>query len=283
MMLREIPLNQLVVSKSNTRRDLNAGQEDSGIAELAASIREKGLLNPLLVRSSGPGTFEVIAGQRRLLACQRIGYDPVPCLVRDDTDDTDAVTLSLVENVHRADMSPLDKARALKQLYERHGTYERVAKETAWSASTVSKYIRLLDLPDSLQQRLSTKEGPIGVDALARLAGSFSPEAAEEVYDRVSGFSARIQEEIIRRSEGKLSRVDDLVRDAMEGAFEVRQCGGVFRCQVVRDILEGSLDESAFEHLVDDVRRNLGSAREEELLRDAARKFWRTLARGDSR
>ena len=131
MRYEQIPLSKLLVSKLNTRSDLQAGQEDSGIAELAASIREKGLLSSLVVRQISQGRFEVLAGQRRLRACQQIGLDQVPCLIRDNVEDSEAVALSLIENVHRADMNPLDKAKALKALYERYGSYERAAKETA--------------------------------------------------------------------------------------------------------------------------------------------------------
>lgn len=100
----DIPLNKLIVSSLNARKDLLAGQEDSGIEELASSIGQQGLLSPPIVRPTTDGHFEVLVGQRRLLACRKIGLDPVPCLVRDDLGDTDAVALSLVENVHRADI-----------------------------------------------------------------------------------------------------------------------------------------------------------------------------------
>src|SRR5262249_48878672 len=160
------------------------------------------------------------------------------CLVRDDLGDADAVALSLVENVHRADMHPLDKARALKGLYDRHHSYERVAQETAWSASTIRKYIQLLALPGELQERIGTADRPSGVGTLARLASTFSGNAAAQVYDRIAGFTQRIQEEIIKRSNGDLAAIDDLVEVAQEGAFNVRRCGGLYGCQVIKDILE---------------------------------------------
>ena len=76
----DVALDKLVVSALNARKDLHAGQEDSGIDELASS----GLLSPPIVRPTSDGHFEVLVGQRRLLACRKIGLDPVPCLVRDD-------------------------------------------------------------------------------------------------------------------------------------------------------------------------------------------------------
>jgi len=277
----EIALARLVVSDLNARKDLRAGQEDSGIEELASSIRQQGLLSPPIVRPRDDGCYEVLVGQRRLLACRRIRLDPVPCLVRDDLGDTDAVALSLVENVHRADMHPLDKARALKALYDRHHSYERVARETAWSASTIRKYIELLALPGELQQRIGTGDGPSGVGTLARLASSFSGDAAIQVFDRISGFTQRIQEEIIKRSDGDLSAIDHLVEEAQEGAFNVRHCGRSFGCQVIRDILERRITEADFRNMVHESAEHFQAPTPpDKALGEAARAFWKALAAG---
>ncbi len=277
----DIALDKLFVSTLNARKDLHAGQEDSGIDELASSIRQQGLLSPPIVRPTSDGHFEVLVGQRRLLACRKIGLDPVPCLVRDDLGDTDAVTLSLVENVHRADMHPLDKARALKSLYDRYQSYERVARESAWSVSTVRKYIQLLALPDELQQRLGTASGPAGVGTLARLASTFSGDEAVEVYEQISGFTQPIQEEIIKRSAGNLDAVEALVEEAHEGAFDVRRCGGSYGCGIIRDIVQRRLSQLDFQKLISEAAANLnGLASSDECLHDAARTFWKALAAG---
>jgi ParB/RepB/Spo0J family partition protein len=283
MRQKDIPLDQLIVSALNARKNLHAGQEDSGIEELASSIRQQGLLSPLIVRPFAEGGYEVLIGQRRLLACRKIKLDPVPCLVRDDLGDTDAVALSLVENVHRADMHPLDKAHALKALYDRHHSYERVARETAWSASTIRKYIQLLELPIELQQRIGTADGPSGVGTLARLAATFSGDAAVEVFDRISGFTQRIQEEIIKRSDGDLSVIDDLVEEAQEGAFNVKRCGGQYGCQGIRDILERRITEADFQNMVRDAAQDFEAPTPSaKALKDAARTFWKALAAGSS-
>jgi len=277
----DIPLNKLIVSTLNARKDLSAGQEDSGIEELASSIRQQGLLSPPIVRPTPDGRFEVLVGQRRLLACRKIGHDPVPCLVREDLDDTDAVALSLVENVHRADMHPLDKARALKALYDRCQSYERVAQVSTWSAPTVRKYIKLLALPEELQQRLGTSSGPAGVGSLARLASSFSGDEAVDVYDRISGFTPRIQEEILKRSDGDIEAIDDLVEEAQEGAFNIRRCGAGYGCEIIRDIVQRRMSQSDFEKMVGEVARSEPSDPSEESLHDAARAFWKALANSD--
>lgn len=274
-----IPLAKLFVSGLNTRKDLQAGQEDSGLQELAMSIREKGLLSPLIVRPASGGRYEVLVGQRRLLACRQIGNDPVPCLVRDAVDNAGAVALSLIENVHRADMHPLDKAKALKAMYDRNSSYERVARETAWSASTVRKYVQLLSLPGELQQKLNTAEGPAKVSALAKLASTFSGDEAVEVYQRIAGFKQAVQEEIIKRSGGEVSKINELVQQAQEGLFDTRFCGGSFRCEIIRDVIEGKIKLADFQRLVRDVAGYLGSELSKSALREAARDFWKALAR----
>jgi ParB family chromosome partitioning protein len=277
----DIVSDKLIVSTLNARKDLQAGQEDSGITELASSIRQQGLLSPLIVRPAGDGRYEVLVGQRRLLACRKVGLDPIPCLVRPDLGDTDAVTLSLVENVHRADMHPLDKARALKALYDRYQSYERVARESAWSVATIRKYVQLLALPEALQERLGTAGGPAGVGTLARLASTFSGDDAVEVYDRISGFTQRIQEEILKRSDGDRASIDGLVAEAQEGAFNVRRCGGAYRCEVIRDIIQHRLNLPDFQNLVRDTAESLdASGPSDKCLQDAVRAFWKALAVG---
>jgi ParB family chromosome partitioning protein len=276
----DIPLNKIIVSPLNARKALSAGQEDSGIEELASSISQQGLLSPPIVRPIADGRFEVLVGQRRLLACRKIGLDPVPCLVRDDLDDTDAVALSLVENVHRADMHPLDKAHALKALYDRCQSYERVAEISAWSVSTVRKYIKLLTLPEVLQQRLGTSGGPSGVGSLARLASTFSGNEAVNVYDRISGFTPGIQEEILKRSDGDLDVIDRLVEEAHEGAFNIRRCGASYGCGIIRDIVQRRLSQSEFEQIVGEVGCSDASSSSDSGVGEAARAFWKALAGG---
>ncbi len=146
-MILEIPMAKLQVSSPNTRKDLQAGQEDAGIDELAEDIKAKGLINPLTVRPLDDGTYEVVAGQRRFLACKKAGLDAVPCRFMADLTDTDAVVISLTENVQRADMNPTDKAKAFSDLLSRLGSVAEVAKRTGLLYPTVQKYIRLLDLP----------------------------------------------------------------------------------------------------------------------------------------
>lgn len=112
MDVKELELSSVNISQFNTRKDLDAGTEDASLEELASSIREKGLLNPITVIKRDDGKYDLIAGQRRFIACRRLGMRTIPAIIREKMDDTDATILSLIENIHRADMNPMDKARA---------------------------------------------------------------------------------------------------------------------------------------------------------------------------
>jgi ParB/RepB/Spo0J family partition protein len=277
-----IPMAQLVVSTLNVRKTLDAGQDDSNIEELAASIREKGLLSPLTVRPLADGRFEVLVGQRRYLACKLVPLDPVPCLIRDGLSDADAISLSLIENVHRADMHPIDKAKALQALLAKLGSYESVAKDSACSVPTIRRYLKLLELPTVIQNRIGTADGPSGISALSRLASTFSGEEAVLAYNEISGFTQRVQEEILKRCDGSLERLDDLVEEAQEGVFDMRRCGAAFGCQLVNDIVQGRMSEAEFSDRIKSATLRTGAgAPTSAILRNAATSFWRALARVD--
>lgn len=277
-----VPMAQLIVSTLNVRKTLDAGQDDSNIEELAASIREKGLLSPLTVRPLADGRFEILVGQRRYLACKLVPLDAVPCLIKEGLTDADAMSLSLIENVHRADMHPIDKAKALQALLAKFGSYESVARESACSVPTIRRYLKLLELPTVLQARIGTADGPSGISALSRLASTFSGEEAVLAYNEISGFTQRVQEEILKRCDGSLERLDDLVEEAQEGVFDMRRCGAASGCQLVNDIVQGRMSESEFsDHIKSATLRTGAGAPTSAILRNAATSFWRALARVD--
>ncbi|MBI5000600.1 MAG: ParB/RepB/Spo0J family partition protein [Euryarchaeota archaeon] len=241
MEVKEIRLSDIQVSELNTRKDLGAGTEDTGLDELASSIKEKGLLSPITVRKHHNGTYSLIAGQRRFLACKKIGLETIPAIIRDISDDVDATIISLIENVHRADMNPIDKARAYKIIYDKYSDYNKVAKETGVSSLTIRKYLKLLNLAPALQEKLTTANGPAGIETLSKIAETFALDKQEEVLERIGGFKQQIQLEMLKRSGGDVGKLDGLRDMALEGAFDARICRGLDGCNFIPDELKQPL------------------------------------------
>ncbi len=261
MEVQEIDISSIRVSKLNVRKDLEAGSEDADIDDLAKSIAEQGLLSPITVVRQPDGKYDLIIGQRRYLACKKLGWTKIPAIIRDTMEETDAVVLSLIENVHRADVSPIDKARAYEKIYQRFHSLEKVAQETGVSVTTVRKYMNLLNLAPEIQKLVGTRNGAAGIDTLSRLASTFhTREDQERVLDLISGFRADIQSEIIKRSHGDVKAVEELREKALQGAFDTYLCRGLEGCNfipeelipVVKQLIKRhkETDETDFEELV---------------------------------
>jgi ParB family chromosome partitioning protein len=242
VIVHEVPVSDIDVSESNTRKNLEDGQHDSSIDDLARSISQQGLLSPITIAPKPDGKYEVIAGQRRLLACRQLGWDTVPTLIREGLSVVDATALSLVENVHRADMNPRDKAKAFKALFDRYGSIQQVSRETGVGVQTIKKYLNLVDLAPELQEKLAAGEAK-NTQALAQLAQRFDdPETQIETWERIGGFTQNVQQEIIRRVDDDLDTLDELVNQAAEGelGFQVvRNCPR--DCRVIPDQIKGQV------------------------------------------
>ncbi len=129
--------------------------DEAALAELVNSIRVQGVLQPLLVRRSAEGDYELVAGERRLRAAERAGLTHVPVFVRDITDG-ESLELALVENIQRDDLSPLEEAAAYQRLIEEFGhTQEQVAERVGKSRPAVANALRLLRLPESIKKDLA--------------------------------------------------------------------------------------------------------------------------------
>jgi ParB family chromosome partitioning protein len=129
--------------------------DEESLADLAASIRELGVLQPVLVRATEPGRYCLIAGERRWRAARRAGLDTIPAIVR-DTDDVGSIEQALVENLHRQDLTALEEAAAYQQLIEDFElTHEEVATRVGKSRVAVTNTLRLLQLPPAIQHLLA--------------------------------------------------------------------------------------------------------------------------------
>ena len=136
--------------QANAQQPRQSFSEES-INELAESIKQKGILQPLLVREVDGG-YQLIAGERRFRAAQRLGLEQVPVMVR-EADDGETLELALIENIQREDLNPLEEARAYRRLIDEfHHTQEAVATHVGKDRSTVANTLRLLQFPDALQR-----------------------------------------------------------------------------------------------------------------------------------
>jgi ParB family chromosome partitioning protein len=142
--LRELPLEMISANPSQPRRVF----EEEALVALAESLKERGVLQPVLVRPVPGGTYELIAGERRWRAAQIAGLESVPAMVRPD-DDAASLELALIENMAREDLNPIEEARACAALVEELGlTRDDVGRRVGRSRVAVSNLLRLLDLPD---------------------------------------------------------------------------------------------------------------------------------------
>ena len=126
-----------------------------------------------------------------------------------------------------------------------------VCKQTGVSISTVRKYLKLLELSPELQAKLTTSDGPAGVSALAKIAESFRPEDQEEALSRIGGFKQSIQIEMINASGRDLATLEDLREEALEGAFEIKECRGIERCPYIPDELIKEVTKMIEDHQTD--------------------------------
>lgn len=141
-------------------------------------------------------------------------------------------------------MHPIDKAKALKQMYEKYGTNKRVSKESGFSIPTIRRYLQLLDLAPTIQGKLTTSEGPAGVGTLSKLATTFSSHYEQELaLERISGFNQKVQLEILKRSKGDISKIDELKEQALEGVLDTHLCHGIHECNFIPDKLKKPIDE----------------------------------------
>jgi ParB family chromosome partitioning protein len=200
--LLEVPIDSLSPNPHQPRVHF----DEESLAELAASIAEIGVLQPVLARDMGDGTYQLVAGERRWRAARRAGLQTIPAVVR-TTDDLSSVEQALVENLHRQDLTPLEEAAAYQQLIEDFGlTHEQVSSRVGKSRSTITNMLRLLSLPPAIQHLLA--DGRLSAGHARALLGS--PDRA-------------FQEHLAKRAVAEawsVRAVEDAIRDRQAGSTE---------------------------------------------------------------
>jgi len=185
---REIPIEQIDPNPFQTRSQVNQEQ----LAELAASIGANGVVQPVLVRPLASGRFQLIAGERRWRASKLAGKTTVPAILRQVSDEQ-AMEITIVENLQRADLNPMEQARAFERLArEFHMTQEQMAQRTGKDRATVANFLRLLKLPTTVQERVEAGELTFG-HARALLAFEHAEEI-EKVAQRIAALSMSVRQ-----------------------------------------------------------------------------------------
>ena len=174
--LRHVPIELLQANPNNPRKHFNEDELNA----LTASLKERGLLQPLVVRPRAGGKFEIVAGERRWRASQKAGLHELPVLIR-ELDDKETLEIALIENVQRADLNPLEEAKAYRQLVDQYGhTQQQLADAIGKSRSHVANTMRLLNLPEATQ--IQIENGSLTAGHARALIATDSPE---ELADKI--------------------------------------------------------------------------------------------------
>ncbi|MEU6023452.1 ParB/RepB/Spo0J family partition protein [Micromonospora sp. NPDC047134] len=192
----EIPVDSIVPNPKQPRQVF----DEEALEELKTSIREVGFLQPIVVRQLDDEKFELVMGERRWRAAQAVGRETIPAIVRDTRDDA-MLRDALLENIHRANLNPLEEAAAYQQLLEEFGaTHEELARRIGRSRPQISNTIRLLNLPAPVQRRVAA--GVLSAGHARALLSLEDSEAQEQLALRIvaEGLSVRATEEIVALS-----------------------------------------------------------------------------------
>ncbi len=256
--LREIPIGEISPNPQQPRKtfDINSLQE------LAASMRQSGVLQPVVVRRAGSG-FQLIVGERRLRAAQMAGMQRVPAVIREATD-AEALELALVENLLREDLNPMEQAEAYQRLLAEFGwTQEELAGRVGKDRSSIANCLRLLKLPPIIQEDLRAGRLTMGhARALLSLTGAAAQlKLREEIL--AHSWSVRTTEEGVQQSHiprraprrsAELSALEDQLRERL--ATRVRLVGSERRGRI--EIVYASREE--LERLVEQISGRQGQA-----------------------
>lgn len=190
-----LPIEKISPNPNQPRREFAA----EALADLAASIRQKGVIQPLIVRPvEGTDSYEIVAGERRWRASQMAQLHELPVVIR-DFDDTEVLEVAIIENIQRADLNPIEEAMGFRQLMDRFGhTQEKLAEALSKSRSHIANLLRLLNLPDDVQKLL--REGQLSAGhARALITSQDASSLARQVVER--GLSVRDTEKLVKGSD----------------------------------------------------------------------------------
>jgi ParB family chromosome partitioning protein len=211
--LRHLPIELLHSNPNNPRKQF----KEEELEDLSKSIREKGLLQPIVVRQRADGEYEIVAGERRWRASQRAGLHELPVLIR-ELSDGETLEIALIENIQRSDLNPLEEARAYGQLLEQFSyTQQQLADSVGKSRSHIANTLRLLTLPDSVRSYI--EDGKLTAGHARTLVATDSPaDLANKIISL--GLSVREAETLTRSNPATPTRKAKAAKDADTRALE---------------------------------------------------------------
>jgi ParB family chromosome partitioning protein len=211
--------------------------DDSELSELAASIKEIGILQPPVVRKVGENQYELIMGERRLRASKLAGLSRIPVIIR-ETSDNELLREALIENIHRSNLNALEEAAAYNQMLSDFGlTHDELAQRVGKSRPVITNTLRLLNLPPSVQKKLAS--GAISAGHARALLGLTDPNEIERIANKIvsEGLSVRATEELIlvnsggkestskksgASSLGKYQELEEKIGDALDTRVKIK-------------------------------------------------------------
>lgn len=215
--LIEIAVEDLVLGL-----DFRLDDDPDAVTELAASIAQIGVLQPLVVRPCSDSVrWEVVAGRRRLAASRQAGLETVPCLVRPLTDE-EAADVAFTENVHRRMLTPIEEALAFARLRNQGLDQKAIVERTGRSVWTVSVYLRLLDMPEALQQKVHRGEMTVRT-AYDRFRRPGAPRGGVSAHGKLDGESAHLVTHWRRRHDRLLAGIAQIIKNRPPDVHEFRQ------------------------------------------------------------
>ena len=192
--INEVPVAQIKANPNQPRREF----DPTALEELAESIRQIGIIQPITVRQMEDGTYQIIAGERRWRASQMAGLSSVPAYIR-TADDENMMQMALVENIQREDLNPIEIALAYQNLIERyHLTQDKLSEKVGKNRTTIANFLRLLKLPAQVQMALQNKEMDQG--HARALLGLAQPTLQVKLFEEIrqQGYSVRQVEEMVK-------------------------------------------------------------------------------------
>ena len=217
--INEIELSKISVNPNQPRREF----DETALEELADSIREIGIIQPITLRKVSDDEYQIIAGERRYRASQKAGLDTIPAYIR-TADDENVMEMALIENIQREDLNSVEIALAYQHLIEQYDlTQERLSERVGKKRTTIANYLRLLKLPAPIQMALQNKQIDMGhARALITLG---DPKLQVKIFEEIleHGYSVRKVEEIVKSlKRAKLPEEFNMLKQHLSGFFNTK-------------------------------------------------------------